>query len=89
MNCLPGTPKELIPLNLPLFSKPRFLVTVDAEEEFDWAGDFSRQNLGTTHVPAIARFQYLCDSNGTVPIYMVDYPIATDARAIDLLGQYV
>ena len=51
--------------------------------------NFSRQNLGTTHVPAIARFQYLCDSNGTVPIYMVDYPIATDARAIDLLGQYV
>lgn len=89
MNRLPGHPKDLIPLDLPLFREPRFLVTIDAEEEFDWSGEFSRQNLGTTHVPAIAKFQHLCDSHGTSPLYLVDFPIASDAGAIDLIGQYI
>jgi hypothetical protein len=67
---------------------PRFLVTVDTEEEFDWYGPFTRSDHGITHVPAISRFQELCDARGVQPAYLVDYPIANDPAAIALLGGY-
>ncbi len=69
--------------------KPGFIVTVDTEEEFDWSASFTRDQHGTTHIPAIARFQALCDSYGVRPIYLVDYPIVTNADAVALLKGYV
>jgi hypothetical protein len=70
------------------FDGPRFIVTVDTEEEFDWSGPFSRDSIGTSHVAAMARFQALCDENGVRPAYLVDYPIAMDDGAVALLGGY-
>jgi hypothetical protein len=67
---------------------PRFLVTVDTEEEFDWSAPFSRNNHGTSHVPSINSFQILCEKNGVSPLYLIDYPIANDPIAIHLLGEY-
>ncbi len=71
------------------FGTPRFIVTVDTEEEFDWTAPFTRDVHGTTHVESIERFQRLCDDNGVRPAYLVDYPIANDANAVELLGRYV
>jgi hypothetical protein len=71
------------------FESPRFIVTVDTEEEFDWSAPFTRDRHGTTHVSAIDRFQQLCDAYGVRPAYLVDYPIADDATAVELLGRYV
>lgn len=71
------------------FQTPRFIITVDTEEEFDWAGPFARDRHGTTHIPAIERFQHLCDHHGVKPAYLVDYPVATDDTAVQLLGGYV
>lgn len=70
------------------FDCSRFIVTVDTEEEFDWTAPFTRDRHGTTHVAAIDRFQRLCDANGVRPAYLVDYPIANDAAAVELLGGY-
>jgi hypothetical protein len=71
------------------FDAPRFIVTVDTEEEFDWAAPFTRGEHGTSHVAEIDRFQRLCDSHDVRPAYLVDYPIVSDASAVDLLGRYV
>lgn len=71
------------------FDQPRFIVTVDTEEEFDWTAPFSRECHGTTHVAAIDRFQQLCDDHNIRPAYLVDYPIANDKAAVELLGRYV
>jgi hypothetical protein len=71
------------------FDTPRFIVTVDTEEEFDWAAPFTRDSHGTTHVAAIDRFQQLCDNNNVRPAYLIDYPIASDDQAVELLGSYV
>jgi hypothetical protein len=71
------------------FDTPRFIVTVDTEEEFDWTAPFTRDVHGTTHVGAIDRFQRLCDDNGVRPAYLVDYPIVNDVHAVELLGRYV
>ena len=65
---------------------PRFVVTVDTEEEFDWSKPFDRFAHGLSHVPAIGRFQAFCENEGVAPVYLVDYPIACDPRMIDVLG---
>ena len=67
----------------------RFVVTVDTEEEFDWAKPFDRFGHGLTHVPALGRFQAFCEDNGIAPVYLLDYPVACDARVVDLLGPAV
>ena len=82
----PNTNPDFVDLSK--LNGPRFLVTVDTEEEFDWDGPFTRTEHGITHVPAISRFQQLCDENGVQPAYLVDYPIATDPTAIALLGGF-
>lgn len=68
---------------------PRFVVTVDTEEEFDWAKPFDRFGHALTHVPWLGRFQEFCENLGVAPVYLVDYPVACDARMIDLLGPAV
>lgn len=67
----------------------RFVVTVDTEEEFDWSQPLQRTNHGLDHVPRIAKFQQFCEGFGVVPIYLIDYPIATDPRAADILRDAV
>lgn len=64
----------------------RSLLTVDTEEEFDWSGPFSRSGHGLTHVAHIARFQQFCEELGVVPVYLVDWPIATSPQAIEVIG---
>lgn len=64
----------------------RALLTIDTEEEFDWEGPFSRDGHGLKHVEAIPRFQAFCEQIGAHPVYLVDWPIATDARAVEIIG---
>ncbi len=71
------------------FDTPRFIITVDTEEEFDWSAPFSRDGHGISHIGSIARFQDLCDAHQVRPAYLVDYPIAADDQAVALLGRYV
>ena len=63
----------------------RFILTVDTEEEFDWAKPLARDGHGLDHVPRLAKFQEFCEGQGVVPIYLVDWPIATSALAADIL----
>ena len=64
----------------------RFIVTVDAEEEFDWDRPFARTEHSLDAVPRLAKFQQFCESYGVRPVYLVDYPVATDPRAAEVLG---
>ena len=63
----------------------RFLVTVDTEEEFDWTRPLSREEHGIAHVPRLAKFQQFCETEGIVPVYLVDWPIAQSHEAADVL----
>ncbi|MFC4255081.1 WalW protein [Altererythrobacter xixiisoli] len=64
----------------------RFIVTVDTEEEFDWNKPLQREGHGLRHVAAMGRFQTFCESEGVIPIYLVDWPIVTCEEAIAVLG---
>jgi len=68
-------------------ASPRFLLTVDTEEEFDWGKPLGRDGYGLDHVPRLAKFQEFCENEGVVPIYLVDWPIATSSLAAEILRQ--
>lgn len=67
----------------------RVLLTVDTEEEFDWDGPFTRDGHGLSHVEAIPRFQEFCEELGAHPVYLVDWPIVEDPRALEIIGDAV
>ena len=67
----------------------RVLLTVDTEEEFDWRAPFRREGYGLSHVAAIPRFQAFCETIGAHPVYLVDWPVVQDARAVEILGDAV
>ncbi len=66
---------------------PRFLITVDTEEDFDWDAPFSRDSHDLRHVGKLARFQQFCESEGVVPVYLVDWPIANSGVAAEILRE--
>ena len=67
----------------------RVLLTIDTEEEFDWNAPFRREGHGLSHVAAIPRFQSFCERIGAHPVYLVDWPIVNDARAVEIIGDAV
>lgn len=67
----------------------RTLLTVDTEEEFDWNGPFQSSGHTLDHIPQIARFQSFCEELNVSPLYLVDWPIATDPTAVEIIGDAV
>ncbi len=68
-------------------SRPRLVVLVDAEEEFDWGGPFSRSNARVTNIAAQHRAHRIFERYGIVPTYMVDYPVARQRDGYGPLGE--
>jgi hypothetical protein len=77
-------PRSAIARFDPAFGQ-RFLLTVDTEEEFDWAKPLSREGHGLDHVPRLAKFQQFCENEGVVPLYLVDWPVARSTTAAEIL----
>lgn len=63
----------------------RFTIFVDTEEEFDWRAGFARRGHGTDSVNAIPAAHARFADRGVPLVYLVDYPIATDPRAVEIL----
>jgi len=63
----------------------RFTIFVDTEEEFDWRAEFAREGHGTRSVAAIPAAHARFADRGVPLVYLVDYPIATDPRAAEIL----
>ena len=63
----------------------RFILTVDTEEEFDWAQPLARDNRALEHAPRLRKFQQFCEGLGVPPIYLVDHPVATSPIAVSIL----
>lgn len=65
----------------------RFLITVDTEEEFAWNEPFQRTGHTLNHVARLRDFQNFCEDQGIVPVYVMDFPIATSPLAVAVLGE--
>lgn len=72
-------------VHLPAGFGQRFMVTVDTEEEFDWSQPIRREGYSLHSVTRLARFQEFCEGAGVIPVYLVDYPIATSPAACEAL----
>lgn len=66
--------------------RPRFWVTIDTEEDFDWEAPFARTGYRLASVPALAKCQAYFEAAAVQPIYLVDWPIVADDRAVQILG---
>jgi hypothetical protein len=69
-------------------ARPTLAVVIDTEEEFDWAAGFDRRNTSVEHMRDIALLQSVFDEAGIVPLYVVDYPIATQRTSSVPLSEY-
>jgi hypothetical protein len=67
----------------------RFVVTIDTEEEFDWTKPLTRTRHRVDTVSRLRKFQQFCEGFGIVPIYLIDYPVATSELAAELLRDAV
>lgn len=67
----------------------RFVVTVDTEEEFDWDQPLKPSGHTLHSVSRLARFQEFCEGHGVIPIYLIDYPVATSPLAAEILREPV
>ncbi|HUZ72204.1 MAG TPA: glycosyltransferase, partial [Stellaceae bacterium] len=56
---------------------PVLITTVDAEESFDWGRPFTRSAIDATAMRQQYRAHEVFARYGLVPIYLVDYPVAT------------
>lgn len=66
---------------------PRLFIVVDTEAEFDWSQPFARDMTQVTAMSGIHRGQAIFEEFDLHPIYMVDYPIATQPASFRPLLQ--
>lgn len=68
---------------------PCFSLTVDTEEEFEWAAALDRASTRTEATRALAEGQRFFASAGVKPLYYVDQPVVDNDAAAALMGQLV
>ena len=61
---------------------PTMFVVVDTEAEFNWDQPFARDLTGVTAMDDIERGQAVFDHYGLRPVYVVDFPIASQDRSV-------
>ena len=76
------------PAEVPPDSPPVLIVVIDTEEEFDWSRPLARENTSVASIRAQIRGQEVFARHGVVPTYVVDYPVASDAAAVGILGEF-
>jgi peptidoglycan/xylan/chitin deacetylase (PgdA/CDA1 family) len=65
--------------------RPRVLVIVDAEEEFDWSQPFSQSNTRVASIAAQKPAEKIFSDFGIVPTYVVDYAVASQPSGYEPL----
>lgn len=65
----------------------RFTIFVDTEEEFDWFAPLRRDARSVTAMRAVPAAHRRFADRGAAITYLVDHPIATDGRAVDVLRE--
>ncbi len=61
---------------------PTLFVVVDTEAEFDWSGPMGREHANVAAIQQIERGQAVFDRYGLRPVYVVDYPVASNPDSV-------
>jgi hypothetical protein len=76
-------------IDLPASFGRRFAIFVDTEEEFDWSRPPTRDQHGTSAAESLPRIHRRLREAGVAPVYLIDWPIATDPRCVATLREYL
>jgi len=76
-------------IDLPESFGRRFAIFVDTEEEFDWSKPPTRDEHGTSAAESLPKVHRRLREAGVKPVYLVDWPIASDVRCVATLRDYV
>lgn len=68
---------------------PTLYVVIDTEAEFDWNKPFAKDLVNVSAIADLNRGQSVFERYGLRPIYVVDYPIATQERSVRPLRDLV
>lgn len=68
---------------------PLLLVTVDAEEEWDWTSEFPIAPFSTKNIQRLPDFQRLCSDIGLRPTYFVDQAVVDEPVNREIIGHYL
>lgn len=82
-----ATPR-FAPVPVESFARPMLCVVVDTEEQFDWRGPFSRDNVAISAIGSLHLAQRLFTRFGVRPAYLLDHPIVASALGRDLFGAW-
>jgi len=66
---------------------PQLFVVVDTEEEFDWSGAFSRENVDVSAIAQVGRLQQVLGRYRVRPTYVIDYPVAVTPSSAERLAE--
>jgi len=77
------------PVVRPQEAAPLLFVVVDTEEEFDWNAPFARVNTSVRAIPHLLELQKVFDRFRVRPTYVIDYPVATQRVASDVIRELV
>jgi hypothetical protein len=58
------------------FDRPRIIVSIDTEEDFDWSAPFSSKSHAVHSMSRQHLGQQVLERHGVKPIYLCDFPIA-------------
>ncbi|WP_448660357.1 polysaccharide deacetylase family protein [Sphingomonas sp. CJ99] len=72
-------------VRLPAALGTRFTIFVDTEEEFDWAAPLSPANRSVSAIAGLPDAHRRFAERGVPITYLIDYPVADDPAAIDIL----
>ena len=78
---------DFTPMPIDEAQPPTLFVVVDTEAEFDWSRPFERGLTSVHAIEQVGRGQAVFDRYGLRPIYVVDYPIATEPRSVAILRE--
>lgn len=68
------------PLQIQKTARPKLIVTVDTEEQFDWSS-FEQTNYKICDPNDLKPFQRLCAERSIKPLYFLTYPLLKDEKA--------
>ena len=75
------------PVHERVLRRPVLISLIDLEEEFDWKGPFSRENVGLTHLQTLPLAQERFDAYAVRPTYLADYPVVASDLGAEFLAR--
>lgn len=83
----PAAPERGAMLQWPRDFGTRFTIFVDTEEEFDWNAPFDRSAHSTGAVDGLPEAHRRFADQGVPLTYLIDYPIADDGHAVEIIAR--